>query len=93
MFRAFYRPATGKYREDFVDAEELDQLPAGAILVIKINNEDGTREIVQDEKKNRALTPKEDKFYGFALRQLEKKHDGGDTPEMRELLRENRGGR
>lgn len=86
MYRAFYRPKQGKFSEEFVDSEDLNQLPTGAILVIKIN-EDGTREVIS-EKQNR--TPKEDTFHRFAKRQLEFKHDGGDTPEMREYRRENR---
>lgn len=86
MYRAFYRPSNGKYREDFVDAQTLEELPSGAILVIKIN-EDGTRELIS-EKTNRSQ--KEETFHGFALRQLEFKHDGGDNPAMREYWRENR---
>lgn len=86
MYRAFYRPANGKYREDFVDAQTLEELPSGAILVIKIN-EDGTRELIS-EKTNRSQ--KEEIFHGFALRQLEFKYDGGDTPEMQRVMRENR---
>lgn len=86
MYRAFYRPQTGNNREDFVDATTLEELPSGAIFVIKIN-EDGTREIISDEKKNRSLTTKEDKFHKYAQRHLEFKHDGGDTPEMRAELK------
>lgn len=89
MFRAFYRPANGIYREDFVDAKTLEELPSGAIFVIQIND-DGTREVIEDEKQKRPLTPKEDKYRGWAERHLEFKHDGGDTPEMREYRRENR---
>lgn len=87
-YRAFYLPSVGKYREAFADAEpdKLDQLPAGAILVIQINK-DGTRQIVS-QKNN--LTPKEQVFFDFGLRQLEFKYDGGDTPEMNKVLRENR---
>ena len=81
MFRAFYRPASGSYKEDFQDFDTLDKVTSGAILVIKIN-EDGTREIVHNEKDNRKLTEKEDKWHRFALRHLEFKYDGGDTPEM-----------
>lgn len=86
MYRAFYRPANGKNKEDFVDSEDQSQLPAGAILILKMND-DGTREVVF-EKSNR--TQKEELFHSFAKRQLEFKHDGGDTPEMREYRRMNR---
>lgn len=82
MFRAFYKPKDGDYNETFVDATTLEALPSGAILVIKMN-EDGTREIIQDEAKQRPLTPKEQEFHKYAERHLEYKHDGGDTPEMR----------
>lgn len=86
-YRAFYLPNRGKYKEEFVDALELDQLPAGAILVVKINDDDGTREVIS-EKTNRS--PKEDRHHGWALRILEKKHDGGPTVEMIHFYKENR---
>lgn len=85
-YRAFYRPQKGSNREQFVDATELNQLPAGAILIVKVNK-DGTREIAQ---KKTNLTPKEQVFYDFALRYLEPKHDGGLSREMIEYQRENR---
>lgn len=83
MFRAFYKPANGDYNESFVDSDTLEELPSGALFVIKIN-ENGTRQIVEDEKKKRSLTQKENKYHKWAQRHLEFKHDGGDTPEMRE---------
>lgn len=86
QYRAFYRPKNGSNKEHFEDATELSQLPAGAILIVKVN-EDGTREIVS-EKKNR--TPKEDLFHGWALRYLEPKHDGGPSAEMIEYRKEHR---
>lgn len=76
-YRAFYKPKNGEYRQDFVDIENLNQLTAGAILVIKIND-DGTRELIS-EKEN--PTPKEKEYIGFAKHQLEPKHDGGPTAE------------
>lgn len=84
MFRAFYKPANGKFDEVFEDSDTLEALPSGAILVIKMN-EDGTREVIEDATKKRSLTPKEEQFKKFAERHLETKHDGGDTPEMRQL--------
>lgn len=90
MYRAFYRPATGKAKEVFEDAQTLEELSPGAILIIQIY-EDGTREVIEDESKKRSLTPKENRYHKWALRHLEFKHDGGDTPEMRAYLRENRG--
>lgn len=92
MYRAFFTPKTGKYKEEFVDAEKLEDLPSGSILIVKIN-EDGTREVIEDEKQKRSLTAKEDRFHKWAERHLEFKHDGGDTPEMRAYLREHRGNR
>lgn len=86
QYRAFYKPKNGSNREEFVDATDVASIPAGAILVVKINK-DGTRE-VHLEKKNR--TPKEEVFYGFAARYLEPKHDGGLSPEMIEYQREHR---
>ena len=86
MFRAFYRPSTGSNEETFEDAEKLELLPSGAILIIRMN-EDGTREIIENEKEKRSLTPKEDKFHKWAERHLEFKHDGGDTPDMYEHRR------
>lgn len=83
MFRGFYLPDRGSYEEKFVDAESVDQLPAGSILIVKINK-DGTREVVDNVSKRRSLTPKESQFHKYAQRHLEFKHDGGDTPEMRE---------
>lgn len=77
-YRAFYTPTGDK--EQFVDARELNQLPTGAIFVISLN-EDGTREVVSQKQK---LTPKDQKFYDYAQRHLEFKHDGGDTPAMYE---------
>ena len=76
-YRAFYKPKNGAYRQDFVDTEDLTQLTAGAIFVIKIND-DGTRELIS-EKQN--PTPKEKEYIGFARHQLEPKHDGGPTAE------------
>lgn len=87
MYRAFYLPKRGKHKEEFVDAPELDQLPSGALLVVKINQDDGTREVIS-EKTNRS--PKEERHYGWALRILEPKHDGGPSREMIEFYRENR---
>lgn len=86
QYRAFYRPSNGDYNEQFVDAQTLDELPSGAIFVIKIND-DGTREVIDDPSKGRKFTAKEQQFKKFAERHLEFKHDGGDTPEMRELKR------
>lgn len=88
MFRAFYKPANGSNQEQFVDATTLEELPSGSIFVIKLN-EDGTREVIEDVNKKRSLTPKENKFHKYAQRHLEFKHDGGDTPEMREERRVN----
>lgn len=82
MFRAFYKPADGEYDEVYQDAETLGELSPGAILVIQIN-EDGTRDLIQDESTVRALTAKEQTFYNFATRHLEYRHDGGDTPAMK----------
>ncbi len=89
-FRAFYRPANGKYKEDFVDAPTLEELPAGAILIILINDVDGTRQIIQDASKKRTLTTKESRYHKWAMRILEKKHDGGPTAEMIQYMKENR---
>lgn len=86
MFRAFYRPPTGSNEETFQDSETLEELPSGAILIIKMN-EDGTREVIEDEKNKRSLTAKEDKFHKWAERHLEFKYDGGDTPDMYEHRR------
>ena len=74
-YRGFYLPGRGKYRQEFVDTEDLNDLPPNPIFVIKIN-EDGTREKVS-EKNN--PTPKEEEYIGFARVQLEPKHDGGPT--------------
>ncbi len=81
MFRALYKPANGSYEEVFEDAETLEELSPGAILIVKIN-EDGTREIIE-QKEN--PTPKEETFIHIGERHAEFKHDGGDTPEMFEL--------
>jgi len=90
MYRAFYRPPNGKYDETFVDANTLEELPSGAIFVIKMN-EDGTREIIEDAGDKRSLTAKEKQYHKFAQRHLEFKHDGGDTGEMKKLLMEKMG--
>lgn len=82
MFRAFYKPSNNNYDETFVDGDTLAELPAGAIFVVKIN-EDGSRELHHDEGKVRSLTAKEARFHRYAQRHLEFKHDGGDTPEMK----------
>ncbi len=86
MFRAFYSPKQGDYHETLVDANALEDLPSGAFLVIKMN-EDGTRELIS-EKRN--LPPKDERFYQYALRHLEYKHDGGNTPEMYLELKKDR---
>lgn len=83
MFRAFYKPEAGHYREVLVDAPTLEELPSGAIFVIKMN-EDGTREIISEKTD---LTPKEQTYFDYAHRHLEYKHDGGDTPEFYEMLK------
>lgn len=85
-YRAFYRPKKGSNREEFEDATQLNQLSAGAILIVKVN-EDGTREIVS-QKQN--PTEKEVIFLNFALRYLEYKHDGGPSREMITYQREHR---
>jgi len=85
-YLAFYLPTIGKNREVTALADDPGQLPAGAILVIQINK-DGTRQIYS-QKENR--TTKEHTFHSFGMRALEFKHDGGDTPEMRQYLRDNR---
>lgn len=87
MFRAFYRPSNGKYREVFEDANTLEELTPGAILVIKIN-EDGTRELISEKN---SPTKKENDYIKYGKRQLEFKHDGGPTPEHIALLRRTRG--
>lgn len=79
MFRAFYTPDTNSHDEVFEDALTLEELSSGAILVIKMN-EDGTRELISEKQKP---TKKEKYFVDYAKRQLEFKHDGGDTPEHR----------
>lgn len=86
MFRAFYKPADGEYQEVYQDAETLDELPSGAILVIEIN-EDGTREIIEEKS---TPTQKESVMLDDYKKHLEPKHDGGDTPEIRALRREHR---
>lgn len=86
MLRGFYKPATEKLVEVFEDAQTLEELSSGAILVIKIN-EDGTREIAFEKQKP---TQKEKKYIDYAKRQLEFKHDGGSTPDMIAELREKR---
>lgn len=77
MYRAFYLPPDD-ISEVSEDNANLDQLPAGAILVIQIN-EDGTRQIIS-EKKNQNQAEK--RASDYAKRQLEFKHDGGPSYEM-----------
>jgi hypothetical protein len=87
MYRAFYKPHSGKYHEAIEDSDTLEGLSSGAILVIKIN-ENGTRELIS-EKNN--PSPKEKYYIDYGKRQLEYKYDGGTTPEHITMLREKRG--
>lgn len=77
MYRAFYLPPSD-IEEVFEDNANLNSLPAGAILVIQMN-EDGTRQIIS-EKKNQSAAEK--RATDYAKRQLEFKHDGGPSYEM-----------
>lgn len=87
-YRAFYLPPPNDWRETFVDSEQLDELPSGALLCIEIDTETGTREIISE--KETGLSKKEKYFHDYALRVLEPKHDFGDTEEHAAFLRENK---
>lgn len=71
-YRAFYPPTKAQLPYELVDARSQNQLPAGAILVIQMN-EDGTRQIIS-EKKNK--TTEEQILYTAASKHLEFKYDG-----------------
>lgn len=87
-YRAFYLPPTDSYAETFVDNETLEALPSGALLVIEIDNDTGIRQVMSQKKGK--LTEKEQYFFDYAKRQLEKKHDGGPTLEHAALMRSRR---
>lgn len=83
MFRAFYRPPANQSREISEDSDTLEGLSSGAILIIQMN-EDGTRELISES----TATDERTVYYrDYAKRQLEFKHDGGDTPDFREMRR------
>lgn len=86
-YRAFYVPPKGSYSETVVDAEKLEDIPSGSILVIFRNNQDGTRTLIS-EKEN--PTKKEKYFIDLAKPQLEFKSDGGGNTAHEAMLRENR---
>lgn len=88
-YRAFYLPKKGSYQEEIVDSYTTpDELPSGALLVISIDNDTGIREVISEKKGK--LTEKEQYFFDYAKRQLEKKHDGGGTLEHAALMRTRR---
>lgn len=58
MFRAFYEPQNDTSEEIFEDAQALEDLSPGAILVIKIN-EDGTSDIIVNNQVKPTLTIKD----------------------------------
>lgn len=84
-YRAFYLPPKGSYQEVIKDSYTTpDELPSGALLVISIDNDTGIREVIS--QKEGKLTEKEQYFFDYAKRQLQKKHDGGGTLEHAKLM-------